>query len=531
MAQAQANIEDDDSLVEYGFRRVIITITAILCALLEIIDTTIVNVALNDMRGSLGATLTDVAWVITAYAIANVIIIPMTSWLSKQFGRRNYFAASIILFTVSSFLCGNATNIWELVTFRFIQGMGGGALLVTAQTIITEVYPIKKRGMAQAIYGMGVIVGPTLGPPLGGYLVDNFSWPYIFYINIPIGIIATILTILFVKSPKYGEKLKVNQVDWWGIILLASFVGSLQFVLEHGQQDDWFEDSMIVSLSLVSILGLILFIWRELVYENPIVNLRVLKDGNLRIGTILTFILGFGLFGSTFIIPIYTQSILGWTATDAGLLLIPSSITTGLMMPIIGKLLERGVSQKYLAAGGFIIFFVYSYWMYVLMTPDTGSEHFFWPLVVRGVGLGLLFVPITTLSLSTLRGKNIGEGAAFTGMMRQLGGSFGIAIITTMVSRWTQQNRIDLIPNINPNKFQVQQRINGFQQMFISKGFSINESLNKTYQTIEGIIMKQSTILAYMDVFLYLGILFLICVPFVLFIKKGSNKTDHASAH
>ena len=200
-------------------------------------------------------------------------------------------------------------------------------------------------------------------------------------------------------------------------------------------------------------------------------------------------------------------------------------------MPIIGKLLERGVSQKYLAAGGFIIFFVYSYWMYVLMTPDTGSEHFFWPLVVRGVGLGLLFVPITTLSLSTLRGKNIGEGAAFTGMMRQLGGSFGIAIITTMVSRWTQQNRIDLIPNINPNKFQVQQRINGFQQMFISKGFSINESLNKTYQTIEGIIMKQSTILAYMDVFLYLGILFLICVPFVLFIKKGSNKTDHASAH
>ena len=531
MAQAQANIEDDDSLVEYGFRRVIITITAILCALLEIIDTTIVNVALNDMRGSLGATLTDVAWVITAYAIANVIIIPMTSWLSKQFGRRNYFAASIILFTVSSFLCGNATNIWELVTFRFIQGMGGGALLVTAQTIITEVYPIKKRGMAQAIYGMGVIVGPTLGPPLGGYLVDNFSWPYIFYINIPIGIVATFLTIFFVKSPKYGEKLKVNQVDWWGIILLASFVGSLQFVLEHGQQDDWFEDSMIVSLSLVSILGLILFIWRELVYENPIVNLRVLKDGNLRIGTILTFILGFGLFGSTFIIPIYTQSILGWTATDAGLLLIPSSITTGLMMPIIGKLLERGVSQKYLAAGGFIIFFVYSYWMYVLMTPDTGSEHFFWPLVVRGVGLGLLFVPITTLSLSTLRGKNIGEGAAFTGMMRQLGGSFGIAIITTMVSRWTQQNRIDLIPNINPNKFQVQQRINGFQQMFISKGFSINESLNKTYQTIEGIIMKQSTILAYMDVFLYLGILFLICVPFVLFIKKGSNKTDHASAH
>src|SRR5690606_421136 len=190
-------LQDENDLVEYGFRRTIITITAILCALLEIVDTTIVNVALNDMRGSLGASLTDIAWVITAYAIANVIIIPMTSWLSKQFGRRNYFAASIMIFTIASFLCGNATNLWELVAFRFIQGMGGGALLVTAQTIIIETYPVAKRGMAQAIYGVGVIVGPTLGPSLGGYLVDNFSWPYIFYINIPIGIIATLLTILY----------------------------------------------------------------------------------------------------------------------------------------------------------------------------------------------------------------------------------------------------------------------------------------------------------------------------------------------
>ena len=301
----------EDDLVEYGFRRVIITITAVMCALLEIVDTTIVNVALTDMRGSLGATLTDVAWVITAYAIANVIVIPMTSWLSQQFGRKNYFAASIILFTVSSFLCGNADNIWELVAFRFIQGLGGGALLVTAQTIITESYPIAKRGMAQAIYGMGVIVGPTLGPPLGGYLVDNFSWPYIFYINIPLGIIATFLTITFVKSPKYGEKLKANQVDWWGIVFLASFIGSLQFVLEHGQQDDWFNNNLIVFLSCVSVFGLLAFIWRESTYKYPIVNLSVLKDSNLRIGTIMTFILGFGLYGSTLIIPIYTQSVLG----------------------------------------------------------------------------------------------------------------------------------------------------------------------------------------------------------------------------
>jgi len=520
----------EDDLVEYGFRRVIITITAVLCALLEIVDTTIVNVALTDMRGSLGATLTDVAWVITAYAIANVIVIPMTSWLSQQFGRMNYFAASIILFTVSSFLCGNADNIWELVTFRFIQGLGGGALLVTAQTIITESYPVAKRGMAQAIYGMGVIVGPTLGPPLGGYLVDNFSWPYIFYINIPLGIIATFLTITFVKSPKFGEKLKANQVDWWGIFFLASFIGSLQFVLEHGQQDDWFNDDLIVILSVVTVTGLLAFIWRELTYKFPIVNLSVLKDGNLRIGTVMCFILGFGLYGSTLIIPIYTQSILGWTATDAGLLLIPGSITTAILMPFIGMMIQKGVPQGYMVGVGFLIFFFFTFMMRSILTPDTGVEHMFWPLILRGVGLGLLFVPITTLALSTLKGKNIGEGAAFTGMMRQLGGSFGIAIITTFITRFSQEHRVNLVSHLDTGKLEVQNRVLQLQQAFMSKGFTSNEALGKAYQVMDFSVTKQSTVMSYMDIFMYLGIMFLCCIPIIFFIKRGKNKINPADA-
>ncbi|MFY8166416.1 MAG: MDR family MFS transporter, partial [Sediminibacterium sp.] len=519
-----------DDLVEYGYRRIIITITAVLCALLEIVDTTIVNVALTNMRGSLGATLTDVAWVITAYAIANVIVIPMTSWLSQQFGRRNYFAVSIVIFTTASFLCGNATNIWELVAFRFIQGLGGGALLVTAQTIITESYPVAKRGMAQAIYGMGVIVGPTLGPPLGGYLVDRFSWPYIFYINIPIGIIATILTLTYVRSPKYGEKLKANQVDWWGILFLAAFIGSLQFVLEHGQQDDWFNDDLIVTLSVISIVGLLSFIWREMTCKHPIVNLSVLKDGNLRIGTLMSFILGFGLYGSTLIIPIYTQSILGWTATDAGLLLIPGSITTAFMMPIVGNLIQKGVPKGYMVGVGFIIFFFFTFMMRNAMTPDTGVEHMFWPLILRGIGLGLLFVPITTLSLSTLKGKNIGEGAAFTGMMRQLGGSFGIAIITTFITRFTQKHRVDLIAHLDGTRLEVQQRIEILQRGFMSKGFSANEALKKAYQVLDFSVLKQSTVLSYMDIFMYLGILFLCCIPIIFLIKKGKSKINPADA-
>ncbi len=520
----------DDDLVEYGFRRTIITITAVLCALLEIVDTTIVNVALTNMRGSLGATLTDIAWVITAYAIANVIVIPMTSWLSQQFGRKNYFAVSIIIFTVASFMCGNADNIWELVIFRFIQGLGGGALLVTAQTIITESYPIAKRGMAQAIYGMGVIVGPTLGPPLGGYIVDHFSWPYIFYINIPIGIAATFLTLTYVRSPKYGEKLKANQVDWWGIIFLAAFVGSLQFVLEHGQQDDWFNDNLILSLSVLSLVGLLLFVWREMTYQHPIVNLKVLKDGNLRIGIVMCFILGFGLYGSTLIIPIYTQSILGWSATDAGLLLIPGSITTAFMMPIVGNLIQKGVPQGYMVGLGFMIFFAFTFWMYNVITPDTSVDNMFWALILRGIGLGLLFVPITTLSLSTLKGKHIGEGAAFTGMVRQLGGSFGVAIITTGITRFTQTHRVNLIAHLDGTRFEVQQRVHQLQQGFMSKGFSANESLNKAYQVMEFNVYRQSTVLSYMDIFLYLGILFLCCIPIILFIKRGKNKINAADA-
>jgi DHA2 family multidrug resistance protein len=520
-----------ESLVEYGAKRAIITITAILCALLEIVDTTIVNVALNDMRGNLGATLTEVGWVITAYAIGNVIIVPMTSWLSQQFGRRNYFAASIILFTVCSFLCGNADGIWELVLFRFLQGIGGGALLVTSQTIITESYPPEKRGMAQAIYGLGVIIGPTLGPPLGGYIVDHFSWPYIFYINIPIGIVATLLTLQFVRSPKYAEKKKLHEVDFLGIILLAITVGSLQYVLERGHEDDWLNSPVIVALIVSAVLGLFFFIWRELTYSNPIVELRVLKNGNLRVGTVMSFLLGFGLYGSTFIIPLYTQSTLGWTAQQSGALMIPAALTTAFMMPLIGQLLQKGVKQQYLVAAGMLVFFVYSFWGYKILTPDTGADAFFWMLITRGVGLGLLFIPITALALSTLKGQQIGQGAAFTGMMRQLGGSFGVAAITTFLSRQNMVHRNDLVSKLDTNSFDVQQRVAAMQHGFIQKGQSATEALQSAYKALDYTVTKQAAVLSYMDVFLYLGIMFLICIPFILLVKnRQAAKVDLSEA-
>ena len=517
-------MQQQNSLVMYGAARVIITLTAIMCALLEIVDTTIVNVALSDMKGNLGASTSEIGWVVTAYAIGNVIVIPMTSWLSQQFGRRNYFAASIMLFTLCSFLCGNANGIWELVVFRFIQGVGGGALLVTSQTIITESYPPEKRGMAQAIYGLGVIIGPTLGPPLGGYIVYHTTWPYIFYINIPIGIIATLLTLQFVRSPKYGEKSEGKNIDWLGMGLLALFVGSLQYVLEKGQDDDWFSDPIIATLSVTAFLGFFFFVWRELTFRNPIVELRVLKNGNLRVGTILSFIMGFGLYSSTFIIPLYTQSTLGWTAQQAGMLMIPAAITTAIMMPLIGQMLQKGAPKQYLIALGMFLFFVYSFWGYKILTPDTAKENFFWMLIARGIGLGMLFIPITTLSLSTLKGQQIGQGAAFTGMMRQLGGSFGIALVTTFMARQNMVHRSDLVTKLDVNNPSVMNHVNGIAHGFEAKGMATNIALQSSYQSLDYSVAKQAAILSYMDVFLYLGIMFLVCIPFVMLVKGGQAK-------
>jgi DHA2 family multidrug resistance protein len=523
-----------ESLVEYGSRRAIITITAIFCALLEIVDTTIVNVALQTMSGNMGATISEISWVITAYAIGNVIVMPMTSWLAQQFGRRNYFAASIIIFTIFSFMCGSATSVPQLILYRLLQGMGGGALLVTSQTIITESYPPEDRAKATAIYGLGVIVGPTLGPPLGGYIVDNFSWPYIFYINIPIGIIAAILTIQYVRSPKYAEKTKSSDVDWIGIGLLAVSVGSLQYVLERGQEDDWFSNTAILVLSIVAAAGLFFFIWREMTYRNPIVNFKVLKNRNLRVGTILSFVLGFGLYGSTYIIPLYTQQLLGWTALQSGMLMVPAALATAFMMPIVGNMIKKGIPSQYLLATGMVLFFMFCFSGYSILTPDTGRDAFFGMLLLRGVGLSLLFIPITAVSLSTLKGMEIGQGASFTGLMRQLGGSFGVAIINTYMSRKNAAHRSDLVAHLSTDNIGTMQRVKQMQQSFMAKGMNAEAALKSSYKSLEYSVMKQAAVLSYMDVFLMLGVMFLIFVPVVLIVirrPKAAQAVDLSSAH
>lgn len=309
--------------------------------------------------------------------------------------------------------------------------------------------------------------------------------------------------------------------------MLIIAVGSLQFILEKGQEDDWFNSSLITTLSVVCIFGFYFFIWRQLVYKYPIVELRVLKDRNLSLGTIFSFVLGFGLFGSTFIIPLYTQTIMGWTALQAGWLMIPSTVFTAIMMPFVGKMMERGVSFRILITSGMIIFFIYSMMAYNVLTPNTPSEAFFWILVIRGVGLGLLSIPITTMALSTLKGREIGQGAALSGMLRQLGGSFGVAIISTYLTSDVQVHRNDLLTHLSVTDPAVQQRVKIIAGGFYAKGLPIDQATKSADKLLDGMVNIQSTVLSYMDVFLWIGVMFLVCVPFViLFVKKSKRKLD-----
>jgi len=510
--------------METGFTKWIIVVTVVLCCLLELIDTSIVNVALTQMMGNLSATQQEVSWVVASYAIANVIVIPMTGFLAEQFGRRNYYFVSVVIFTLASMACGQSTNIWELVAFRFIQGIGGGALMATSQAILIDTFPPKQLPLGQALFGMGVIIGPTIGPTLGGYIVDNYDWPWIFYVNVPVGILAAIFTLLFIRDP---ERIKnaiprpLREIDWAGIFLLILGVGSLQFVLEQGETKDWFEDNTILLFTGLSIIGIIGFVWRELTARQPIVDLRVLgKSRNLAVGAFLSFVLGFGLFASVFVFPIFTQRILGFTAAQTGYLLLPGALASGFMMPLIGRALQAGIPQKFMIPVGFTIFFIFTTWMASRISPTAGESDFFWPLMVRGVGLGLIFLPITTMSLAGLQGKDAGQAAGITGMIRQLGGSFGVAIVGTYLERSLMQNRASLSANISLYDPETVQRVQAFTQNFLAKGFPFEQAQQQAYAALQGILMKQVSLITYSQIFSALGFFFLACLPLILLVKR-----------
>jgi len=515
-------------MAEHGFRKWIITITVILASLLELIDTTIVNVALPDIMGNLGATLEDAGWIVTGYAVANVIILPMSGWLGDRFGRKNYFITSILVFTFASFLCGQAHSLTELVLFRILQGLAGGGLLSTAQAILMETWPREELGMATALFGLGAVVGPTVGPTIGGYIVEHFKWPYIFYVNIPVGAIAAFFVSVFVReSPKYA---KGKPIDWWGIALLAAGIGSLQVVLEKGETEDWFQTPYISALTLTTILAGIAFVWRELSTDHPVVNFKILKNRSFAVGLVTSFVLGFALYGSVFIFPVFCQNLLGFNAQQTGIILFPSGVATICLMPFVGMMLKKGIPGQFMATGGFFLFFVFT-WMLSNSTLESGTADFFWPLVVRGIGMAILFVPLTTLALQDLKGPEIGQGAGLNNMMRQLGGSFGVALLTTLIHIKSGKVRTALLEYINPYNTAYVQRNGAMVQNFMGQGKSALDAQQMANRAMEGNVIKQTMLLTYDNMYLIIGIFVLCCIPIVFLQKFKKNVAMPADAH
>jgi len=515
-------------MAEQGFRKWIITITVIMASLLELIDTTIVNVSIPQIQGNLGATLEDVAWVTTGYAVANVIVLPMSGWLGSFFGRKNYYMASILLFTIASFLCGNAHGLSELVIFRIIQGVAGGGLISTSQAILLETWPREEIGTATALFGLGAVVGPTVGPTIGGWITDNYSWPWIFYVNIPVGALALFLTYTFVRpTPRDGRG---KPIDWWGIGLLAVAVGSLQVILEKGESEDWFSKTYILILTITSVLGLLLFIWRELSTDHPIVNFSIMRHRSFAVGMFTSFVLGFGLYGSVFVFPVFCQSLLGFSAEQTGLILFPGGLCTIIMMPFIGKMLNKGIPAQFMATIGMFLFFVFTT-MLSKSTLNSGTGDFFWPLVIRGVGMALLFVPLTTLAVQDLTGVEIGQGTGLNNMMRQLGGAFGIATLTTIIHIREGVHRSNLLTNINPYNSAFTQRFNALVQSFEAKGKSLLDATHMAYMAIEGAVTRQTLLLTYADAYWISGLVMLFSIPLLYLqpFKKGQKAA--ADAH
>ena len=516
-------------MAETGFRKWIITITVISASLLELIDTTIVNVSLPQIQGNMGATLENVAWVVTGYAVANVIILPMSGWLGSYFGRKNYFLGSIILFTIASFLCGNSTSLGELVAFRILQGVAGGGLISTAQAILLETWPREQVGMATALFGLGAVVGPTVGPTIGGYITDHATWQWIFYVNIPVGAIAAFFTYTFVRETPKDAKGK--PIDWWGILLLAIAVGSLQTILEKGESEDWFAKTYILVLTIAAILGTILFIWRELSTDHPIVNFAIMRHRSFAVGMFTSFILGFGLYGSVFVFPVFCQNLLGFTAQQTGELLFPGGLCTIVMMPFIGKMLNKGIPAQFMATVGMFLFFVFTF-MLSNSTLETGEVNVLIPLLIRGVGMALLFVPLTTLAIADLKGPEVGQGTGLNNMMRQLGGSFGIAALTTIIHIRQNVHRSNLLSNVNVYNNAFLQRMHMLEQGFMAKGKSALEATQMAYRAIEGAVIKQSLLLTYDDAYLISGLVMLFSIP-LLYLQpfKKSKVSMPVDAH
>ena len=505
---------------EQGWLKWAIVVSASFAAILEVVDVSIVNVALPYMQGNLGATLSEIGWVSTGYSIANVIVIPLSAWLGLRFGKKRYFVFSLVAFTLASILCGMATSLSTLIIGRVIQGLGGGGLLAKAQALMFETFPREEQAKASMIFTLGVIAGPAIGPALGGYLTDNFGWRWIFFINVPLGILAVFLSSTFLLPDNPAER-RNNDVDWLGILFLALGLGAFQTVLEQGQQDDWLSSGFIQRMVILSIVGLILFVWQELRAEHPAVDLRVLRYRSLAAGSVISLAVGMGLYGTIFVVPVFAQTVLQFTATKTGLLLVPGALASAAGTFALG-LLNKIFSPRQLIGLGCVIT-IGVMMSFTHLNSDTGSDQLFWPLIFRGFGTVIMFLPLSMATLGSLPREDISSGSGFFSLTRQLGGSIGIAAITTLVSKQQFVHRSQLIYDISDLNPAYQARLGSNTTYFNTTSGDPTAIHDRALSLIDAAVNAQSALLSYRDVFYFVGFVFVGVLPLILLLARAKK--------
>ena len=498
--------------------RLLIVFSVMLAVLLEIIDTSIVNVSVPSMMGNLGATLDEIDWVITSYMVANVIVIPLTGWMSSRFGRKRYFVTSICVFTFSSLLCGASQTVEALIFWRLVQGLGGGALVATSHAIIVESFPPSKQGVGQALFGMGAMVGPSLGPTLGGFLTDNYSWHWCFLINVPIGIGAAILCAAHLHDPPHLQRRTGGRVDWPGVALLVVGVGAFQTVLERGNKYDWFESPMITLLAIAAAVGIVGLLIREFTTDEPIIDFRVLRNQQLALACGFGALTTFGLFGLIFLFPLYTQTLLGWTAWQSGLAVLPSSIATAVMMGFMGRLVWHVGPRPIFVAG--MVMMPLTLWQMSQWSLQSGWDDLFWAQMMRGITMGMLFIPLSTAGLRSLAPADIAKGAGMYNLFRQLGGSFGIAALTTLLDHRTDIHRHALSGHVGPFDAPTLQRLDAMTQKFMDGGLDPTQAGVAARAVVNRMLEASSSMQSFYDAYFLIGVLFLVAFPFAFLVAR-----------